>query len=130
MGKSDLGRALMTENTIRSRLETILAELRKEYNISYIKLSRDMGKGQSYIGNVLSGAIKEPSDDLYSYLQIRFNVNPEWLRTGKGDMFLEGGKRNRYSAAAFTEMLYSLPEDERRLVQNMITILARSHEKK
>lgn len=112
----------MTENTIRSRLETILAELRKEYNISYIKLSRDMGKGQSYIGNILSGAIKEPSDDLYSYLQIRFNVNPEWLRTGKGDMFLEGGKVNHYSAASYTQMLYSLPEDERILVQNMLTI--------
>ena len=47
MGKSDSRRTLMTENTIRSRLETMLLELKKEYNISYIKLSRDMGKGQS-----------------------------------------------------------------------------------
>lgn len=129
MGKSDLRRTLMTENTIRSRLETMLLELKKEYNISYIKLSRDMGKGQSYIGNILSGAIKEPSDDLYSYLQIRFNANPEWLRTGKGEMFLAGGKVNHYSAASYTQMLYSLPEDERILVQNMLTILMRNHQK-
>lgn len=111
------------------RILALFAEL-KEYNISYMKLSADMGKGRSYIGNLVAGAIKSPSEDFYSYLQMRFNANPEWLRTGKGEIFLAGGKRNRYSAAAFTEMLYSLPEDERRLVQNMITILARSHEKK
>lgn len=114
---------------LSERLAMLFHEL-EGYRLSYIRMSRDMGKASSYVGSLLNGQNKSPSEDFYSYLQMRFNANPEWLRTGKGEMFLAGGKRNRYSAAAFTEMLYSLPEDERRLVQNMITILARSHEKK
>lgn len=73
---------------LSERLAMLFHEL-EGYRLSYIRMSRDMGKASSYVGSLLNGQNKSPSEDFYSYLQMRFNANPEWLRTGKGDMFLE-----------------------------------------
>ena len=113
---------------LSERLAMLFHEL-EGYRLSYIRMSKDMGKASSYVGSLLNGQNKSPSEDFYDYLQMRFNANPEWLRTGEGEMFLAGGKVNHYSAASYTQMLYSLPEDERILVQNMLTILMRDHQK-
>ena len=112
---------------LKDRLAQLFVEL-EEYKLSYIQLSKDMCKGSSYVGNLLSGQNSDPSDDFYSYFEIRFHVNAGWLCTGEGPMFLPGGKCNDPSAASYTKMLYSLPDNERMLVQNLVTILVRRHQ--
>lgn len=59
---------------LKDRLAQLFVEL-EEYKLSYIQLSKDMGKGSSYVGNLLSGQNSDPSDDFYSYFEIRFHVN-------------------------------------------------------
>ena len=39
---------------LKDRLAQLFVEL-EEYKLSYIQLSKDMGKGSSYVGNLLSG---------------------------------------------------------------------------
>lgn len=68
---------------LKDRLAQLFVEL-EEYKLSYIQLSKDMGKGSSYVGNLLSGQNSDPSDDFYSYFEIRFHVNAGWLCTGEG----------------------------------------------
>lgn len=106
---------------MKERLLLLFAEL-DEYGISYPRLSRDMGKHQSYIGNVMSSN-RTLSQDAIEYLTARFNVNPEWLQTGVGSMFLDGGKTNNIDQAIFITKWLSLPKRERQSVENIVNIL-------
>lgn len=106
---------------MKERLLLLFAEL-DEYGISYRRLSREMGKHQSYIGNVMSSN-RTLSQDAIEYLTARFNVNPEWLQTGVGSMFLDGGKTNNVDQAIFITKWLSLPKRERQSVENIVDIL-------
>ena len=111
---------------LKDNLAAVLAEL-KQYNVSLRKMSQEIGMNAGFLGNILAGNNQNPSDAFYDYFQVRFNVSPEYLRTGEGEMFLPGGKQNNYRKASLLAMLYALPEDEQELVFSLIRVLSRKH---
>ncbi len=111
---------------MKERLLVLFAEL-DEYIGSFRRLSQDMGKSPSYIGNILATANDRNvlTDEFVNYFQARFNVNPEWLYNGSGDMFLEGGKTNHAASATFVTKFYQLSDDAQSALINMIDVLYR-----
>lgn len=69
---------------IKDRLETLL----KILGLKPIELARKTGIPKSTIYTILSGA-STPSKATISLISKTLNVNPEWLKTGNGKMFLE-----------------------------------------
>ena len=110
-------------STFKQRLLLLLAEL-EEYNIPNTELSRNMGRSDAYIANILSGkSSRRPGNKFFEYLQARFNANPDWLRYGTGEMFLPGGKRNDTQSATFMMMLDALPSEQREAVTHLVEVL-------
>ena len=63
--------------------------LRKELNLT----QEEFGEKIGVKGNTVTGyerGSRSPSDSIINYICLIFNVNQTWLRTGEGDMFLEG----------------------------------------
>lgn len=69
---------------IKDRLEILL----KILNFKPIELARKTGIPKSTIYTILSGA-STPSKATISLISKTLNVNPEWLKTGNGEMFLK-----------------------------------------
>lgn len=61
--------------------------VREYYNRSQADFSEILGIDQSYLSYIENGK-KKPSDKIIRKLIADYNVNPEWLRAGTGDMIL------------------------------------------
>jgi len=64
-----------------------LRRLRERLKLSQEEFGKRIGKSKRTIQHWESGNIT-PSDRVLSLIEQTFNVNPEWLRHGKGEMFL------------------------------------------
>ena len=62
--------------------------LRKTLNISQEDFGKAIGLTKSGISSLESGT-RSLNDKHIRMLQLSYNVNPEWLRNGTGDMFLK-----------------------------------------
>ena len=111
---------------LKDNLAAVLVEL-GGFGLSLSKISLELGRTRTYLNTILSGYNTNPSEEFYDYFEARFNVSPEYLRTGEGEMFLPGGKQNNYRKASLLAMLYALPEDEQELVFSLIRVLSRKH---
>ena len=106
------------ENTLSQRIEILFAEL----GINQMDFARITGFGQSYISQILSGSKSSPSARFYNAVCHEFNVNPEWLKNGKGEVFtLPGGAVD--VDADILAKYRRLPKTERRLIEDMINAL-------
>lgn len=79
----------------------------------------------------------EPTDDVISLICIAFNANEEWLRTGKGDMFVELTKEEKLASffgsvqfskdesfkKRFLSVLAALDESEWELLEKTVNML-------
>lgn len=63
-----------------------LRYIRKELGITQDELARRLGVGKSAVSMIETGKASLSERNKYLLVQ-EFNVNPDWLRTGKGDMF-------------------------------------------
>lgn len=63
-----------------------LKHIRKELGITQDELARRLGVGKSAISMIETGKASLSERNKYLLVQ-EFNVNPDWLRTGKGDIF-------------------------------------------
>lgn len=63
-----------------------LKELRKKLNLTQQDFADKIGVKRNTITNYEVG-LRFPSNSVISLICREFNVNEEWLRTGKGDMF-------------------------------------------
>jgi transcriptional regulator with XRE-family HTH domain len=61
--------------------------VREYYNRSQADFSEILSIDQSYLSYIENGK-KKPSDKITRKLITDYNVNPEWLRVGAGDMIL------------------------------------------
>ncbi len=104
---------------LQQRLACLLGEL----DISAGKLSRDMNHSPSYVASILNGHNKTPGQDFFDYMEVCFNVNPQWLKNGSGEMFREGGKQNNFSTASLFKFLTSLPTEEQEAIKVIIRAL-------
>ena len=64
-----------------------LKQVRKTLELSQEAFGYKLGVSRSVINNLERGTT-ELKDPLESHLYSIYNVNPDWLRTGEGEMFL------------------------------------------
>ena len=102
--------------------------LREELGLSMEKFGGRIGLTRSAISKIESGS--NPSDQTVISICREFNVNEEWLRNGKGDMFLDFSEDEFTKAAAmlsndaFVRSLiieyWKLDDDSKNLFRNFI----------
>ena len=63
-----------------------LKEIRKHFKLSIRDFSRQIHFSHSLYGQVEYGN-REPNDRIIQLISSKFNVNKDWIMTGKGDMF-------------------------------------------
>lgn len=64
-----------------------IKELRMALGISQEELAQSMGLSKSGVSNIECGN-RKVNDKHIRMLNMTYNVNPDWLRTGTGEMFL------------------------------------------
>lgn len=63
-----------------------IAEVRKAVNLTQEKFAAQLGLSRNFLWMIEKGD-RVPSDRTIADICREFNVNEEWLRTGKGEMF-------------------------------------------
>lgn len=100
-----------------SRLEFFLSNLK----IKQTDFARRIDFAQSYISMILNGSKTRPSARFYEAVAREFNVNPEWLRDGTGEVYLIPGlDLPAPNAAELFTKYCRLPPDEQAVVEKII----------
>ena len=63
-----------------------LKEIRKFLNLSIREFAKEISYSHGVYGQVEHGD-RKPTDRIIQLITSRFNINKEWLLTGKGEMF-------------------------------------------
>jgi len=69
-----------------SNIHNRLKEIRKYMKLSIREFSKEIYVSHSLYGQTEYGT-REPNDRIIQLISSRFNVNKEWILTGKGEMF-------------------------------------------
>lgn len=108
-----------------------IKKLRKSLDLTQQEFANCIGMKQNTIATYEMGRAK-PSEPTISHICKTFNVNETWLRTGKGDMFIEisrdeeiaafvgnalSGESNNFKKR-FISMLSKLSESEWEVLEN------------
>ena len=107
------------KKALPQRLEHLFADL----GVNQIEFSRKTGFGQSYISQILNGNKSNPSIRFYDNICREFNVNPEWLKTGKGDVYVIPGSTGGPEDAEMLAKYRLLPKTEQSIIEDMINAL-------
>lgn len=70
-------------NDIGSRIQ----QLREHFNLKQGEFSKIIGQSQANISRIEAGSL-EPSEPIIYSLVAQFAANPEWIKTGKGEMLI------------------------------------------
>lgn len=62
-------------------------EIRKELNIKQGDFAKELAISQGHASDIENGR-KSVSDRIIEILHLKYSVNEDWIRSGKGDMFL------------------------------------------
>lgn len=117
-----------------------IKKIRKELDLTQQKFSDKLGVQRNTIAMYEMGRTV-PSDAIILSICREFNVNEEWLRTGKGDMFIKQTRDEQIASfigsiqssaddsfkKRFISMLSALEESEWEVLEKMMIML---HEKK
>jgi len=110
---------ITVKSTLPQRLERLFAEL----GVNQMSFARRTGYGQSYISQIMNGIKPSPSERFYKTVGREFNINPEWLKTGKGKMYaMPDGTGGDETAEVFAKFRI-LPKSEQKLIEDMINAL-------
>lgn len=94
--------------------------IRKNAGMTQDKLAEVLGLTKNFISLIETGK-RDPSDRTIKDICREFNVNEEWLRTGKGEMFIDVSRE--VEIAKFTKNL--LLEESDSFKNRLISALAR-----
>lgn len=102
---------------MRDRIKAV----RKDKKLSQAKFAEVLGISTQNVINWENGR-NNPSDSAIKLICKEFNVNPLWLETGEGEMFMEMSAEDEM--AAYLGKMYNLPEDDprRRIIMAMTKI--------
>ena len=117
--------------------------VRKEMGYKQDDFAEKLGLTKNFISLIETGK-REPSDRTIKDICREFNVNEEWLRTGKGAMFIELSQKDELILWAskvlsgrsddfrnkFVNMLCKLDEDQWEILANMAETMVRQNDKK
>ncbi len=73
-----------------------IKEIRKMLDMTQAEFSSKIGLSRNFIAQIETGA-KMPSDRTISDICREFNINKDWLLTGKGEPTIEACQEERYS---------------------------------
>lgn len=94
-----------------------LKQLRKKLNLSQAAFAKALGLSQSAIGDIESGKNKLKTQNFNAICR-EFNVNPAWLETGEGEMFMPSSSLEKLARE------YELTAEEVALIKNFIQLPA------
>lgn len=102
-----------------------IKQLRKTLDMTQQKFADAIGIKRNTVSQYEMGR-NEPIDSVLNLICREYNVNPKWLRTGEGEMFLPEPKSElealakRYDLSAtddfFVERFVKLKPDERKVI--------------
>lgn len=103
----------------KNKKDRVVYLLRKSLNLSQESFGQKIGVSKSAISRMESGDY-DITDTMSKVICSTFNVNEEWLKTGKGDMFL-----TLDSSEEFAKAVNKIFNDEDPIIKNMIIEMAR-----
>lgn len=116
-----------------NNLKERIRKLRKTLDLTQKGFADRLGITRGTITNYEIGR-NEPVASVISLICKEFNVNPKWLRTGEGEMFMPEPKSElealtkRYDLSAadefFVERFVKLKPDERKVITDFFTNLS------
>lgn len=89
--------------------------LRKTLNLSQTAFGEKLGVSRSVINNI-ERELTNLKTPLFRLICSTFNVNPDWLTTGKGEMFLPHNDNTLSSL----QKEYNLSDNAMKLIHNFI----------
>jgi transcriptional regulator with XRE-family HTH domain len=107
------------KNTLSERLGRLFADL----GINQMDFAHKIGYGQPYISQIINGNRSNPSPRFFDIVCREYNVNSEWLKTGKGDTYFLPGGAGQGEDAEIMAKLHLLARSEQRLIDDMINAL-------
>lgn len=92
-------------------MQNRIKEIRKYFKLSQAKFGEKIGVGQQTVANIENG--KNITERNFEAICREFNVNPDWLRAGEGEMIDTSVKNTLDELCAE----YNLGDDERLVLQ-------------
>ena len=106
-------------NTLAERLKLVI----KTLNIKSSEFSDITGFSTSYVFMLMNPESNKPvklSGRFYKAAQREFNINPEWLENGEGEMFCSEGNGLTSTQHKLIKKYYSLSEESRELIDSIL----------
>ena len=116
--------AVSDEATLPGRFERIFADL----GINQIDISRKTGFAQPYISQILNGVKTNPSRRFYETVSREFNVNLEWLMSGKGAIYSVPDDTRQNKIAKAMAKYNMLPKSKQKIIDDMLDALLDKNE--
>ena len=101
-------------------MQNRVKHLRKELNLSQAKFAEKIGLGQRAVASIESGSAKLTDRNFDTICRV-FNVNPEWLRSGVGEMFNSSNEKSFLDKLAEEK---GLEAKSKALIQSIIDLPA------
>jgi transcriptional regulator with XRE-family HTH domain len=106
--------------SVKKALGDRLAFLISELGIMQKDFAHKVKYTQAYISMVLSGAKPSPGSRFIDAVCREFNVNPEWLTSGKGEVFTFPGVPLSSGKAEILAKFRLLPQDKQKVIEDII----------
>jgi phage repressor protein C with HTH and peptisase S24 domain len=87
---------------IKDRIKLLMDKLGIK---TFAELSRRTGVSKATLSEMFTGK-HTPSTATINLISKTFNVNPEWLKTGKGEMFLKNEEEDIFSHPSIEQIIY------------------------
>jgi len=97
-----------------------MALLVENLGIKKMDFAKRIHFSQSYVSMVINGDKTAPSYRFYDAVHRQFNVNPEWLKTGKGEMFIKPDAEASPFDAEILAKIRLLSKQEQKTVEDII----------
>jgi transcriptional regulator with XRE-family HTH domain len=109
-----------------SEIAKRLKELRKRLGLTQEEFGKKLGLKKSNVSDIERGKVR-PKDSLLRLIEQTFSVNPEWLRHGRGEMFLE---KKPEPSDALSELFTAMEKLEGKVPRAVKRALMRAFETK
>jgi transcriptional regulator with XRE-family HTH domain len=104
------------KKTMADRLTFLISSL----GIKQLDFARRIQFAQSYVSMVLSGDKTTPGHRFLDAVCREFSVNPEWLKTGKGEIYTIPGLPLSAEKARVMAKFQLLPPEKQQVIENII----------
>ena len=103
-------------------MQNRIRELRKSLNLTQADFGAKITLSQRAIANLENGSPVTARN--FNAICQTFNVNPEWLRNGVGEMFLESRESRREAIIRSVVSEFELDESETNLIRSFLELSA------